>query len=84
MDEFKIMERKILAWGTGAFAVLLIIDVFLFAYLIAISDRMSKVNPEKIAQSHVRLDSLIAVHDLKVEAGIAEIKAEIREMRDAK
>lgn len=84
MDEFKLMERKILAWGTAAFAVLLIIDVLLFARLIAISDRVNSVDPKKFLEAHARVDSLITVHDLKVEAGLAEIKAELREMRHAK
>ena len=81
MDPLKILERKIMAWGTFATVVLIVIDALLFMHMRTTKARVEEIHPERFWQSHTHLDSLAVVHDLKVESKLDEIEAQLREMQ---
>ena len=74
MDPLKVVERKILLWGTLAFIVLLVIDGLLFVKVLSVESKVSEIKPAQFRALHQHLDSLIMAHDAKQDSLVLDLR----------
>lgn len=74
VDELKLLERKILGWGTLAALILLVIDALLLVKLQSMDGKVDALHPERFLASHARADSLLVLHDAKVESLLFDLR----------